>query len=185
MPDWLDEMRRDLDAELGRAPKVATRATIAGPATAPTVEARSVAIRALGDDGSLTFTSDGRSGKNAELAGNASAALVFWLPQRKRQYRLTGTAAVLQSEDPARQRQWRAASDAGRAMFLWPPPGQLRDDAAPVPSAVSADAPVPDAFTVVVMTPARVERLDLSQTPHLRERWSTSAGGWARQVVNP
>ncbi len=185
MPDWLDEMRRDLDAELGRAPKVATLATVAGPADGPTAEARSVVIRAFGDDGSLTFTSHAASGKNAELAGNGSAALVFWLPQRRRQYRLTGTASILASDDPARPRQWRAASDAARAMFLWPTPGEPRDDAAEFPGAVSADAPVPDAFTVIVLSPLRVERLDLTQQPHLRERWVRAAAAWSRQGINP
>ena len=180
MIGWLDPLRTDLDEELGRAPRVATLATVGRDATA---EARSVVVRGIGDDGTLTFTSDARSDKNGQLHANPSATLVFWLAKAKRQYRLAGTVAALAADDPRRADQWRSGNDGARALFLWPPPGRPREDAAAFPPAVPAGAAVPDSFQVLVLTPKRVERLDLTRVPHLRERWD--AGAWARQVVNP
>ena len=182
MPDWLDALRHDLDAELdAHAPRVATLATVGRGGTA---EARSVAVRSF-DGGALAFTSDRRSEKNAELADNASATLVFWLAQARRQYRVAGRVAILPADDARTAEQWRAASDGGRSLFLWPHPGEPRDAAGAFPAAVSADVPVPASFSVLVLTPARVEVLDLRQTPHLRTRWTQDAGGWAAEVVNP
>ena len=186
MIDWLDALRTDLDAELGHAPRVAALATVAGTGDAPTAEARSVVVRDLGDDGSLTFTSDARSDKNAQLRANPSATLLFWLAKANRQYRLAGTVAILSLDDPRRQRQWARMSGGARALFLWPPPGEPRTDGAAFPPKVPAETPVPPSFEVLVLTPARVETLDLGQTPHLRQRWTPAGGlGWARVVVNP
>ena len=182
MAGWLDEMRRDLD-ELGHAPKVASLATVGPGATA---ECRSVVVRHIADDASLAFTSDGRSDKDAQVRANPSATLLFWLEKAKRQYRLAGTVAVLAADDPRRAEQWRRASDGARSLFLWPPPGRPRDpDPAAFPPTVSADVPVPANFEVLVLTPTRVETLDLGQTPHLRRRWSVVAGVWAAETVNP
>jgi PPOX class probable FMN-dependent enzyme len=181
MIDWLTPLRTDLDAELGRAPKVATLATVRGTHA----EARSVVVRHIADDGSLAFTSDARSDKNAELRANPSATLLFWLPKTRRQYRLAGTVAILAPADPRRAPQWQRMTDGARALFLWPPPGQPRDDTAPFPPAVPATEPVPPTFDVLVLTPMRVETLDLNPTPHLRCRWTPGDAGWTAATLNP
>ncbi len=181
MLDWLDALRTDLDRELGHAPRVATLATVDGQSA----EARSVVVRGLADDGSLTFTSDARSDKNAQLRANPSATLLFWLAQCKRQYRLAGAAAVLPADDARRAAQWADLSDGARALFLWPPAGRPRVDGESFPPKVAADALVPPSFEVLVLTPTRVETLDLAQVPHLRRRWLRQPDGWTVTTVNP
>ena len=181
MIEWLDALRTDLDAELGRAPKVATLATVDGTSA----EARSVVVRALGDDGTLTFTSDRRSDKNAQLRANPSATLLFWLPKAKRQHRLAGTVAILEPGDPRRAEQWRALTDGARALFLWPEPGKPRGASVDFPPGVPVDAAVPASFEVLVLSPSRVESLDLTQTPHVRRRWTVRNGRWAAALLNP
>ena len=179
MPDWLDSLRSDLDRAPG--PRVATLATVDGT----TAEARSVVVRHIADDGSLAFTSDGRSDKNRQLRANPSATLVFWLPLAKRQFRLAGHVTIVPPDDPRRPTQWARMTDGARSMFLWPPPGDPRDDAIDFASAVPAETPVPPSFEVLVFTPARVELLDLTSTPHRRTRWLPSSEGWAGQTINP
>ena len=178
--DWLTALRSDLDADHGG--RIATLATVDGIRP----QARSVVVRGLGDDGSITITSDGRSAKNAQLRANPAATVLFWMAKVKRQYRLPGAVAILATADPRRAAQWAAMGDAARALFAWPSPGQPRDDAAPFPPAVPATAPMPASFEVLVLTPAEVETLDLGQTPHLRRRW-TPAGGftWDCVTLNP
>ena len=178
MTPWIADLRADLDKDLGHKPKVAALATVGTDGSA---QARNVVIRKLDDDGSLTFTSDHRSEKNGELAANTSATVLFWLPTLRRQYRIAGVVAVLSPDDPRTVEQWRGAGDGARALFYWPPPGQPRDAAGAFPAAVSAGAAMPDSFTTLVLSPARVERLDLTHTPHLRERWR----GNITQIVNP
>jgi pyridoxamine 5'-phosphate oxidase len=179
MPDWLDALRSDLERTPG--PRVATLATVDGTSA----EARSVVVRHIGDDGSLTFTSDARSDKNRQLRANPSATLLFWLPMTKRQYRLAGHVAIAPPDDPRRAAQWARMNDGARSLFLWPPPGDPRDADAGFPSAVPAETPVPASFELLVFTPVRVELLDLTGSPHLRKRWLPSADGWSGQTINP
>ncbi len=181
MIEWLDALRSDLDAELGRAPKVATLATVDNTLA----EARSVVVRGMSDGGAMTFTSDGRSEKNRQLRANPSATLLFWLAKAKRQYRLAGTVAILGADDPRRREQWEQLGDRARALFLWPAPGGARHEGDVFLPAVPADATVPATFETLVLTPTRVERLDLNPTPHLRERWMGSTDGWSVVALNP
>ena len=178
--DWIADLRADLDKDLGHKPRVATLATVGVDGSA---QARSVVVRRIDDtSGAMTFTTDWRAGKAAEVIANPSATLLFWLPTLRRQYRVAGLIAVLSADDLTVAEQWRAASDNARAMFAWPPPGQPRAADAAFAAAVPADAPVPDTFAVMVLSVATVERLDLTQSPHLRQRW---AGGDDPQTVNP
>ena len=178
-PAWTLELRTALRDQGG--PPLATLATVAGTSA----EARTVVVREVGDDGSLTFTSDARSDKNTQLRANPSATLLFWLPTPKRQFRLAGTVDILPPADPRRQHQWERLNDGARALFLWPPPGEPREDKAPFPPKASTETPVPASFEVLVLSPARVEVLDLGQLPHLRQRWTARLGEWVPLTVNP
>ncbi len=179
MPDWMTALRADLDQDHGG--RVATLATVHGT----TPHARSVVVRGLGDDGTVTFTSDARSEKNAQLRANPAATVLFWVAKAKRQYRLAGTVAILAADDVRRQPQWDKLGDAARALFLWPPPGEPRA-AGPFPPAVPAAEPMPASFEVLILTPAHAETLDLGQTPHLRQRWTPAGGfGWECVTLNP
>ena len=184
MPDWIEALRADLDDDHGG--RIVTLATVDGSGDAATADARCVVVRGLGSDGTVTVTSDARSDKNAQVRANPSATAVFWLSKVKRQYRVRGTVAALGVDDPHRQSQWAALGDAARALFAWPPPGRPRADGAAFPPTVPAAALMPPSFEVLVLTPARVETLDLGQTPHLRRRWTPAGGfGWDAVTVNP
>lgn len=181
---WSHCLRESLNAEFGDRPNVATLATVDGDARP---RARTVVVREIDDRDHLLIVSDARSEKNHQLAHTGSCELVFWLPTRREQYRLTGLATIATvTDDPQRvQRLWRALPEATRAMFHWPAPGQPRaapDDA--FPATLPADAPPPHNFTLISFRADLIDRLQLAIAPHRRTRWN-QRNAYAPEDVNP
>ena len=175
---WLDEFRAAADARDG--PLIAQFATVDAGGR-PRV--RSVVVRDVGDDGSLAFSSDARSRKNGQVRRNANAALHFWFEPQRVQFRLLGTAEVVRGGLRA-EAVWADHSPSARALFAWPASGQPRAaDAAFVPE-LPNDAPRPATFELIVLRPAEVDRLDLSQTPQARRVWRADRA-WRGRDVNP
>jgi hypothetical protein len=107
---------------------------------------------------------------------------VFWLASQRLQYRLRGPAIPTKRLNT---QLWPGLSDATRAMFFWPPPGDARvEGMGEFPREVMADVKPPESFEVIVFLPMEVERLDLNPHPHDRRRWAL-AHDWAEQAVNP
>jgi pyridoxamine 5'-phosphate oxidase len=135
--------------------------------------------------GAATIATDARSDKAAHLRSNPCAELSFWLPGLRVQYRLRGAIDVNEADEAARRDLWASLSDAARALFAWPSPGQPRIDAPDAyPGGLPASAPIPDAFLPLILRPDRVERLDLRPHPHQRTRWRL-ATGWVPEELNP
>jgi pyridoxamine 5'-phosphate oxidase len=168
MSAWIDELRIALDDEYADRPVVGVLATV-------------------DRDGAVWVGTDQRSFKNGQVRHTPFAELVFWLPSRREQFRLSGSVDVLCStdDDPRRLALWRSLSDATRAMFFWPPPGRPLDaDPDAFPDSMPADVEPPDDFELLVLEPDRVDHLDLKPSPHRRRRWH-AAGDWEEQVLNP
>jgi pyridoxamine 5'-phosphate oxidase len=175
--DWLTEFRAVLKRQ-PPGPLIMTLATV--DAGAP--RARSVICREIGDDGRLWFTTDSRSQKVREIQEAGFAEAVYWSAATRDQFRFHGPIAIDTQEA---DRHWRALTDATRATFHWPPPGEKRDpDPAHFPSAASADSPVSSHFALLVIRPTDVERLTLIPHPHRRRRW-LARDGWAATELNP
>jgi pyridoxamine 5'-phosphate oxidase len=184
MPDsWITSLKTAADAE--KSPLVATLATVLTDPSGTTPEARSVIVRRVADDGTLTFTSDARSSKDGQMLNNPRVVLVLWLPGARHQFRVTGSARLQPVDSPERFLTWKQLSDTARAVFAWPPPATLRRPGESFPSRVRADVAPPDSFNVWTVTPDSVDSLDLRQHPHLRRRWSRREGGWSGEIINP
>ena len=181
--EWLDELQEAVEAEKLAGRLVGTLATVDAGGLP---RARSVVCRRVDGRGDLWVTSDARSGKNAHVRRNPHAEFVVWLPGPRLQFRLHGEIRVLGADAPgdARAEMWRAVSDAARALFFWPPPGEPRAEGDAYPPAVDADRPAPDTFEVLVLSPDQVERLDLKPQPHGRRRWRRR-DDWRGADVNP
>jgi hypothetical protein len=180
-PPWLQVLRDELDLEYGDRPRVAQLATIDGGR--PRV--RSVVCRRVLADGSLVAATDARSAKNGQLRAAPVAEWAFWLPTRRKQFRLSGPTRLIDAHgDPALRRQvWRALSDAARALVVWPAPGSRRGACdVDFVQAVFADMPIPASFDLIVTTPDEVDLLDLNPHPHARLRWRN---GGESEMVNP
>ena len=179
---WLPILRDALDLEYADRPRIATLATI----DADRPRARSVILRRIDDDGTLWIVSSAHSEKNRQLRQTPHAELVLYLPTSREQFRLFGQAKAVGKggDEPFRQQFWRSLSDVGRSTFFWPTIGKPYNECDPVPTAVSADTPMPDNFEPIAIRPEEVEHLTTAQIPHRRKRWRKQES-WQPQSINP
>lgn len=182
MTAWIDEFRAALDAEFAAKPRVGALATVDDEGR-PRV--RSVVCRRVEDDGSLWVASDSRSEKNGQAASHPFGEIVFWLPSRREQFRLAGTLQVVSGDDPRRIRAWHDLSDSARALFFWDRPGApIFEERGENPERIEVEAKIPNSFELLVLSPDRVDALDLNRHPHRRRRWRESES-WAAEKINP
>ena len=186
--EWVDELRAALDREqsaaaAGTVPRVATLATV-DRSGAP--HARGVICRRVEPDGEMHFVSDARSEKNLHVRGEPRVEAVFWLPAVQTQFRVAGAMRVTSvgQDEPLRRALWRELTDQTRALFHWPTPGIAVAADEVYPRAASADVAPPATFEVLTLTPAQVERLNISMFPHRRRRWRADSS-WSGVDVNP
>jgi PPOX class probable FMN-dependent enzyme len=149
---------------------------------------RSLVFRHFASRGRLVFTSDMRSGKASELADRPWAEACWYFPDARVQWRLLGRCEL--SADPAdaeieklRGKLWAELPPSTRATFLWPAPGGLRSPRKDF--RVEATDTPPETFQLLVLDPEQVERLDLREAPHRRQRWEFGQGGWMPREINP
>jgi pyridoxine/pyridoxamine 5'-phosphate oxidase len=205
---WLPQLQSLLHSEWASSPWIATLATVDAH-NHP--DARSIVIRKIDPDGVIWIASDARSAKHQQLSHNDSAAIVIYLPQRRAQFRLQGSCIVAGAdEEPSTCLDiWNLLSQEARALFFAPAPGthletktgtqlvstdEKRDDkkldeklvASPFPSSLIARTDLmPDHFAVIAFSPAHVDFLDLTTTPHTRIRFIHEHDGWTEHPLNP
>lgn len=182
MKEWLNRLNEALKREYVDRPVVMTLATVSRSG-AP--RARSVICRKIDEHGTIWLVSDSRSKKNSQIRRHRRVELVIWLPSARTQFRIRGKARVVKAAKPAAQALWRSLSDAARALFLWPEPGQRRiEPDTAFPASVSARQMPPETFQAIAIFPRWVEELDLRTHPHQRKRWRGKRD-WALEIVNP
>ena len=146
----------------------------------------------LNDSPGLTFVTDARSEKVADLEHSPMAQACWYFPVTHEQYRISGPVAVVRhdSDDAAlrdaRRSSWRALAEAVRVSFTWPAPGAPRDGTTPLPS-VHPDPETPPAhFCLLVLDPHEVDLLEINGNP--QNRWNyhrNESGRWEGAEVNP
>ncbi|MEM9838414.1 MAG: pyridoxamine 5'-phosphate oxidase family protein [Pseudomonadota bacterium] len=115
----------------------------------------------------LTFYTDRRTAKAAELAANPRAAVHFYDPKARVQLRFSGTAEIL-TAGPV----WQEALDRARQgplldYTIAPAPGTPID----APEEAQADAvPAEETFAVIQFTPQTADYLRLSREGHRRAK---------------
>jgi len=177
MSRWLAILKESVAGEWENPPIIAALATV-DSMSHPHV--RHVVCRRIDSDGTIWIASDARMAKNQHVRENPNVELSLWVPQKRQQFRIAGTISI----DPRREELWQALSDATRATFFWPPPGEPFNSTQPFAVAVSASVDPPANFEVLVLTPGQVEHLELSAHPHRRRRWKRSSN-WAVEELNP
>ena len=138
------------------------------------------------------FTTDARSAKRHEIEANPHAAICWYFPETREQFRISGVIDLVGPSTPspalreARSDVWSELSDAVRASFTWPTPGEPRGSE-PLPAAEPPDASHPaDDFCLMVLTANEVDHLEMQPDPH--RRWVYRAddrGRWSGCEVNP
>lgn len=184
LPAWRVLLRGARERE-GRSP-AAHWLQLASVGADGTPRVRTLVFRGWADAVRLDLLSDGRSAKAEELATQPAVELCWLLPKARSQFRLRGRLELPVGADllAARERHWRQLSPAGRALWGWPPPGQALDPQAAFPSELADGTPLPPHFLLLRIAVQQVELLELSGTPHRRQRWR-EATGWQCEALNP
>ncbi|HEY0845116.1 MAG TPA: pyridoxamine 5'-phosphate oxidase family protein [Noviherbaspirillum sp.] len=189
MHDATPQWRVDLDAQLSlhahepvsRFVQVATIRRDGRPAN------RTMTFRLFLSGHRLLFTADAHTEKIAELEKCPWAEICWYFPEARWQARILGTMHVAHSEDEeleqARRLTWHERTEESRQSFTWPRAGE---PLSPLP-AFRHPTPMrpPENFSLLVLTPDRVETLDLSCHPHVRELHTCQNGDWTSGRINP
>ena len=118
------------------------------------------------------------------MVRNPQVELVFWAAASGKQFRVEGAAAPIRDASML-LRIWQSMADQVRAFYFWPDcREEMHGDRSAFPAAVPASTPPAPNFEPLVVTPTRVEMLDVSVTPHVRRVWSGDID-WAPAQVNP
>jgi PPOX class probable FMN-dependent enzyme len=180
---WLSILRDALAGEFADRPRIVTLATVDAQ-NRP--HARTVILRRIDDDGALWMISSAHADKNAQLRVTPFAEIVAYLPDRREQFRLAGSAQVIGERDDStvRRQFWQTLSDAGRATLYWPTIGERVQPGQETPGAIHESAVMPEHFELIVVHPEIVEHLTTAAIPHRRMRWRVD-GGWKSEAINP
>ncbi|KAI3430273.1 hypothetical protein D9Q98_004869 [Chlorella vulgaris] len=117
----------------------------------------------------LTFVTDSRSRKIAEVAACPWGEVAWYFPNTREQFRILGQLTIVdsQTQDAALQKgrlvAWKNMSDSGRQQFLWPQPGEQRgdDDSIFKPDPPTSQDPVLDTFCLACLAAEEVDHLQL------------------------
>jgi pyridoxamine 5'-phosphate oxidase len=154
---------------------------------------RTVVFRGfLGDSPRLTFVTDARSDKVAELARAPWSELCWHFPMTHVQFRISGPTTVVRHDSgdagllDARRGAWRELAEPVRVSFTWPAPGEPRESHLPFPS-VHPDQETPlSHFCLLILDPHEVDILELNGNP--QNRWNyrrIEPAGWHGTEINP
>ena len=184
LPPWRPLLRSARERE-GRSPQarwlqLATVAADGGP------RVRTLVFRGWAGPAALDLLTDGRSAKPAELVRQPAVELCWLLTRARSQFRLRGSLQTLPPEmgQTERERHWQMLSPTGRALWGWPPPGELFDPEAAFPEQLPDGSPLPDHFQLLRINLSQVELLELTGQPHRRRRWRAEMG-WMEEPLNP
>jgi PPOX class probable FMN-dependent enzyme len=146
----------------------------------------------LGDSPRLTFVTDERSAKVAELERTSWAELCWHFAVTHVQFRISGTTTIVRSDSgdagllEARRATWRELAESVRVSFTWPAPGEPREIHGPLPSAHPDQETPPSHFCLLILDPREVDMLELNGNP--QNRWAfrrTESARWQGTELNP
>jgi pyridoxamine 5'-phosphate oxidase len=139
----------------------------------------------------LKFVTDRRSEKVTQIAQDAWGELCWYFPKTREQFRILGELSIVDytHANPLAQKlrrmTWHNLSDSGRSSFAWPHPNQDRADASAFdPQELDPNQPIDD-FCLMLLSPTRVDHLQLKGEPQNRCTHDLVQGQWAQRSVNP
>ena len=144
-------------------------------------DARTVVLRQVDAVvGQLTFYTDSRSPKVAQLQAQASAMLVFWSARLSWQLRVRVTCSVITS-GPEVEALWQGVKQsAAVGDYLSPrPPGALLPPSSGMADAPKANVPAPiHSFALLRAQVLQMDWLELSRDGHRRAQLSANTWDW-------
>jgi PPOX class probable FMN-dependent enzyme len=154
---------------------------------------RTVVFRGFIDGrNALKIITDTRTQKYEQIQQNPWAAICWYFPKTREQFRLSGALVgvdrhTLQVADESVYRHtWEALSDSARQQFYWPKPGEPRlQEDIDLPALETLEYPA-DCYALLILTPDSVDHLVLQGYPHQRHHYRCDAAGkWQTTWVMP
>ena len=169
-------------AGAGRTPFTVLQLATSGLDGAPKI--RSVILRnADAKGGAVSFYTDLRSAKIAEIRRQPRVSLHGWDADAGLQMRLEG-AATIAAEGPEKSAAWAACRPHTRALFQHRAPSGA-PIAAPAEGAPADDVDGESHFAVVAVSISRIDWLDVSRPLHRRAVFQRDGGDWRGGWVAP
>ena len=180
-----EEIRPQIWKELGRASldrHHEWRTPVLASADADGLpDARTVVLRQVDAVAAqLTFYTDSRSPKVAQLQAQAPAVLVFWSARLSWQLRVRVTCSVITS-GPEVEALWQGVKQSAAAGdYLSPlPPGAVLPQSSGMADAPKANAPTPThSFALLRAQVLQMDWLELSRDGHRRAQLSANTWEW-------
>ncbi len=149
---------------------------------------RTVVFRNLDGD-VLQFAVDSRSDKIEHIQHCPQAAVCWYFPKTREQFRFSGAAALITATSTVhqaeRQALWEKISLKGRLLWYWPTPKAPRDHDIPFLDAAPADPEPPPEFILLRLNPHTVDHLQLRGEPQNRTLYTRDDKSWQALAVNP
>ncbi|NJK55123.1 MAG: pyridoxamine 5'-phosphate oxidase [Pleurocapsa sp. SU_5_0] len=155
---------------------------------------RTVVFRGFLDDeqNQLKVITDARSAKIQDIEYQPLAEACWYFTKTREQFRISGKLQLVTVAETdldlqkARKITWHELSDSARSQFAWPDPAQpMADKSAFEVEQLDPHNPL-DNFYLLLLTPQRVDHLQLKGDPQQRCLYTLQAEQtWTHQAVNP
>lgn len=154
---------------------------------------RTVVFRGfLANSNQIKIITDNRSQKYSQIQTQPNAEISWYFTDTREQFRIAGKLRLIDENSSQadltteRDRTWQDLSDAARLQFVWPHPGQKRNDIdAFSPPPPDPEKPVAN-FCLLILEPLQVDHLQLRGNPQNRYIYNCNASlNWSVVEVNP
>lgn len=141
---------------------------------------RTIVLRHVSKDMILRFYTDGRSNKIAEIKKNNRVNVLFYHQKQLLQVKVEGTATIISNKETL-QKYWSGVQPNSRNDY-----STYLTTGSPISNPDSVKyLDEENHFTIVEITPNRMEYLKLKRPNHLRIQFSKLDGIWNGQFLVP
>jgi PPOX class probable FMN-dependent enzyme len=134
----------------------------------------------------LKFVTDQRSQKVIEIAQNPWGEACWYFPKTREQFRISGQLTIVEYTEHLCYQSWQELSEAAKSQFFWPDPGEKRSPNANFDPPDPISQQPPPNFSVLLLTPERVDHLQLRGEPQNRTIYEIQGHGTSKgRAVNP
>lgn len=153
---------------------------------------RTVVFRGFMDQSNdLKMITDRRSQKVEQIQHQDWAAICWYFPKTREQFRISGGLRLVdgtanaEGDRQAYQHTWQSLSTAARQQFYWPPPNQLRTAQSIELPCEELESPAPN-YCLLICAPESVDHLVLQGAPHQRHQYGLDPNGhWKTHWIIP
>jgi pyridoxamine 5'-phosphate oxidase len=154
---------------------------------------RTVVFRGFVDQSNdLKIVTDSRSRKIEQIQHQSWAAICWYFPDTREQFRISGPLSLVDgtTSDPQHcqiyKQTWLSLSSAARQQFYWPIPNQLRTTETVELPVITNLEPLAPNYCLLICAPEQVDHLVLKGEPHQRYQYERDTLGiWKTQWITP